>query len=120
MESNKKKILVVDDEKSIRDFFKWLLSLSNLEVVEAENGYDAIKLAQENKFNIFFIDLRMPGIDGFETSRQIRQINPEATITIITGYATCEAVKQAQDQGYRIIRKPFDIKDIEDVIKNAN
>ena len=119
MESNNKKILVVDDEKTIRDFFKRLLSLSNVEVAEAEDGYTAIKLARENKFNIFFVDMRMPGLDGLETSRRIHQINPEAAITIITGYAMSEAVKQAQEEGYRIISKPFDIKDIEDVIKNA-
>ncbi len=119
MESSNKKILVVDDEKAIRDFFKRLLSLLNIEVAEAEDGYTAIKLARENKFNFFFIDMRMPGLDGLETSRQIHQINPEATITIITGYAMSAAIKQAQEEGYRIISKPFDIKDIEDVIKNA-
>jgi len=119
MESNNKKVLVVDDEKNIRDFFKRLLSLSNVEVFEAEDGYTAIKLSQENKFSFFFIDMRMPGLDGLETSRQIRQINPEAVITIITGYALSEVIQQAQEEGYGVISKPFNIKDIEDVIKNA-
>ncbi len=111
--------MIVDDEEVIRNFFKRLLSLSDVEVVEAQDGYAAIKLAQKDKFDIFFIDMRMPGLDGLETSRQVRKLNPEAMIVMITGYATGDIIKQAHEEGYEIMRKPFDIKDIEDVIKNA-
>jgi CheY-like chemotaxis protein len=119
MENIKKKIMIVDDEKVIRDFFKRLLFLSDVEVVEAGDGYTAIDLARKDKFDIFFIDMRMPGLDGLETSRQIRQLNPEAKIVMITGYAMGDVLNQAHEEGCEIIRKPFDIKDIEDVIKKS-
>ncbi len=119
MEKRNKKVMIVDDEKIIRDFFRSLLSLSALEISEAEDGLTAIKLAQEDKYDIFFIDMRMPGLDGLETSRKIRQLNSEATIVIITGYALSDIIKQAREEGYGVISKPFNIQDIEEVIRKA-
>jgi two-component system, NtrC family, response regulator HydG len=119
MEKRSKKVMIVDDEKIIRDFFKSLLSLSALEISEAEDGTAAIKLAQETKFDIFFIDMRMPGLNGLETSRKIRELDSQATIVIITGYALSDVIKQAREEGYGVISKPFNIQDIEEAIRNA-
>src|SRR3989339_1289405 len=84
MANTKIKVLVVDDEKIIRDFFGRLLSLQGLEVIEAEDGYKASELAKGNKFDLYFIDVRMPGMDVFETFRQIRQIHPEALVVMMS------------------------------------
>ena len=116
MKDANKRVMIVDDEKIIRDFFRSLISFSNIDLSEAEDGVAAIKLAKEKKFDIFFIDMRMPGLNGLETSRQIRKIAPAAKIIIITGYALSGLIKQAQEEGYRVLSKPFDIKVIEEVI----
>ncbi len=121
MAENKVKILVVDDEKIVRDFFKRLISLLGLEIFEADNGYRAIEMAKTGKFDLFFIDVRMPGMDGLETFRKIREIDPQAAVVMITGYAVEKILQQAQDEGvYGIIRKPFDISQIKDVIEKYN
>lgn len=121
MEKDKIKALVVDDEKIIRDFFRRLLSLLNLEVVEADNGYKAIELAQKEKFDLFFIDVRMPGLNGLETYREIRRINPKAVAVMITGYAVEGILEQAQKEGALChIHKPFDINEIKNVIDKVS
>lgn len=118
MSGDKKlRILVVDDEKVIRDFFKRVLSLLNAEVFEAEDGLQAVELARANEYDVFFLDVRMPGIDGLETFRQIRRIHPQARVVMMTGYAVDDILKQAQDEGAsQIIRKPFDITELKVII----
>lgn len=117
MGERKIKVLVVDDEKSVRDFLSRLLSLLGVEAFEVEDGYRAIELVKKEKFDLFFIDVRMPGLNGLETYREIRKISPEATAVMITGYAVEEMLEEAQKEGvYRAIRKPFDIDQIKDII----
>lgn len=118
MSGDKKlRILVVDDEKVIRDFFKRVLSLLNAEVFEAEDGLRAVELARADSYDVFFLDVRMPGIDGLETFRQIRRIHPQARVVMMTGYAVDDILKQAQDEGAsQIIRKPFDITELKVII----
>lgn len=121
MEKNKIKVLVVDDEKIVRDFFKRLLSLLGLDVLDAEDGYKAVDLAKNNKFDIYFIDVRMPGLNGLETYRQIRQIDTKALVVMITGYAVEDMLEQAEKEGaYGNIRKPFDINQIKEVLDKVS
>ena len=120
MANTKIKVLVVDDEKIIRDFFGRLLSLQGLEVIEAEDGYKAAELAKGNKFDLYFIDVRMPGMDGLETFRQIRQVHPEALVVMMTGYALDNILEQAQKEGASgSIRKPFAIGEIKGIVEKA-
>ena len=120
MANTKIKVLVVDDEKIIRDFFGRLLSLQGLEVIEAEDGYKASELAKGNKFDLYFIDVRMPGMDGLETFRQIRQVHPEALVVMMTGYALDNILEQAQKEGASgSIRKPFAIGEIKGIVEKA-
>ncbi len=117
MAKDKIKVLVVDDEKIVRDFFKRLLSLLGLEVTDVEDGYKAVEAAKVNKFDLYFIDVRMPGLNGLETYRQIHQIDPQAFVVMITGYAVEDILEQAQKEGaYGNIRKPFDINQIKEVV----
>lgn len=120
MPEKKIRVLVADDEKIIRDFFSRLLSLQGLEVVCAEDGYKAVELAGEGSFELFFLDVKMPGQDGLETFRKIRQIDPHAVVVMMTGYAVEDTLEQAQKEGaYGSIRKPFDISEIKDIVDKA-
>jgi DNA-binding NtrC family response regulator len=121
MEKKRLKVLVVDDEKIVRDFFSRLLSFQGLDVMVAEDGYKAIELAKAGAFDLFFLDVRMPKIDGLETYRQIRQINPNASVVMMTGYAVEEILKQAEKEGvYGAIRKPFNISEIKEIIDKVS
>lgn len=104
------KILVVDDEELIRRTVAKILQKQNFEVVLAEDGYQAIAFAREQIFDMVISDVRMPGIDGVETIRQIKEIQPEIYAIIITGYASEETPVQALKLGVNdYIFKPFEV-----------
>ncbi len=117
MKKNKPRALIVDDEKIIRDFLNSLLSLHGLEVVKAEDGYEAVELSRAGRFDLFFIDCRLPGLNGLDTFRLIRQIDREASVVMMTGYMVEDILEQAVSEGaYGLIRKPFDIGEIKCLI----
>lgn len=114
------KVLVVDDEAVVRVVFRRLLSMLNLEMVEAENGYQAIELVKKNKFDLYFIDVRMPGINGLETYREIRKIDPNAVVIMITGYAVENILDDAKREGVNgTIHKPFDVNEVKELIEKS-
>jgi len=120
MTEHKIKILVVDDEKGIRDFFKRYFSALGMEATEAETGDKAIELVQKQRFDLYFIDMRMPGMNGLETFRAIKQIHPEAISIMMTGYALEDMLEAAKKDGaYDIIHKPFDLGAIKKIIDTA-
>ena len=119
MEQRKTKILIVDDEQIIRDFFRRFLSMMGIDVVDVDSGYKAIELAKENKFDLYFVDVRMPGLNGLDTFRALRQIDPDASVVMITGYTVDDILDQALKEGAKdIIHKPFDISKIREAISD--
>lgn len=121
MASEKMRVMVVDDEKLIRDFFRRLLSFMGLEVVEAEDGNRAVELAKNEDYDIYFIDVRMPGIDGVETYRKIREVKNNPIVIMMTGYAVEDLLGQAVKEGAQgVIRKPFEINEIKSVIDGVS
>ena len=119
----KAKILVVDDEAYTRVFLKKLLEGAGHEVVLAEDGEQAIKEAKRQIFDLIFIDIVMPGLDGLGTFREIRKTtSKDATVIIITGYTLEKETKEALELGaYTCLHKPFDpeetLKVVEEVLK---
>jgi two-component system response regulator HydG len=116
----KNNILVVDDIKSIRLTLGGILGDEGYNVVLAENGYQAIEAAKRTPFDLVFMDIKMPGINGVQTFREIKKINPEAVVVMMTAYSVEGLVKQALVEGaYAVVYKPFDIDDIVSVIDSA-
>ena len=81
--SNKQKILIVDDNHINRKFFSMSLKKANFDTTTAENGFEAIKLAKENDFDLILMDIRMPEIDGYESSEKIRLLANHITTPIL-------------------------------------
>lgn len=104
------KILVVDDEELIRRTVAKILRKADHEVVLAADGLEAVELAKTQSFDMVISDVRMPGIDGVETIRRIKEIQPDIYAIIITGYASEETPVQALKVGvHDYIFKPFEI-----------
>jgi DNA-binding NtrC family response regulator len=104
-------ILVVDDDDLIRRTVEKLLTRQGFDVTLAENGEEAVEKASTQAFDMVISDVRMPGIDGVETIRRIREYQPNICAIIITGYASEETPVHALKLGVQdYIFKPFDIE----------
>ena len=106
-------ILVVDDEETIRALFEETLEELGHRVAAVGNGSEALELAKRTDFDLVFVDLKMPGMDGAEFLRQLKLIRPEAMVTIITGYPGSDIMVRALAQGpFGVMNKPFSDSDI--------
>jgi two-component system, NtrC family, response regulator PilR len=114
------KILIVDDEQSMRDFLSIMLKKEGYEVVSAENGNDALKAVQADIFDLVITDVKMPGMDGIGVLKAVKDVSPETVVIMITAYATAETAVEAMKLGaYDYITKPFKVDEIKLVIEKA-
>lgn len=113
------KILVVDDEKSQRDLLAGLLSGAKHQVVVAGSGKEALEKIGEG-IDLAIVDLKMPGMDGLATLKEIKKLNPVISIIILTAYGTVETAVEAMKQGaYDYLNKPVDVDELLLIIKRA-
>jgi len=111
------KILVVDDQPGMRITLKGILTKKGYQVTVAEDGIQAIEAVKKENFRIIFMDVKMPGINGVEAFMKIKEINPKATVIMMTGFAVEEELKRAIQEGaYTVLYKPLDIEKILEVI----
>jgi two-component system response regulator AtoC len=114
------RILVVDDEDHIRRVLSVLLSKQGYAVDQAARGGEALEAFRDNVYDVVLCDLRMPDLDGLEVLRRIKHQDPEATVIIITAYASVDTALQAMKQGaYDYISKPFKEDEILHVLRKA-
>ena len=113
-------ILVVDDEKSMREILEIFLSSEGYRVSVAENGEKAIDAVNKDIFDLVITDMNMPKVGGIEVLKGVKQITPDTAVVIITAFGTAESAVEAMKLGaYDYILKPFQMDDIRLVVKNA-
>ncbi|MFN0158392.1 MAG: sigma-54-dependent transcriptional regulator [Bacteroidota bacterium] len=109
MNNNEVGILIVDDELIVRESLSKWFAEGGYRVDVAENAASALKKLQANHWNIMFVDIRMPGMDGIELLHRIKETNKHIAVIIITAFAAVEtAVKSLKDGAYDYITKPID------------
>jgi NADH:ubiquinone oxidoreductase subunit E/ActR/RegA family two-component response regulator len=102
------KILVIDDERGMREGCRRILEPENYQVLTAENGTQGLDLARTDRFDMALIDMKMPDIDGLEVLKEIRKIDAEVIPIIISGHGTIEAAVEAMKAGaFDFVTKPF-------------
>jgi DNA-binding NtrC family response regulator len=118
--SNQTSILLVDDEKIVRESLtKWFLE-DGYRIGAAGNANEALRLLQAQKWDIILLDIKMPGVDGMELQRRIREIDPVATIIFITAHASVDTAVQALKNGaFDYVTKPVDPDYLSHLIANA-
>ncbi len=113
-------ILVVDDEKSMRDFLKILLKKEGYSVETGSNADDALLKLQQNSFDLIISDIRMPGISGLELLSNVKESYPEMPVIMITAFASPDdAVTAMKNGAFDYISKPFNVDEIKSVIESA-
>jgi signal transduction histidine kinase len=115
-----KRILLVDDEKDIRDVLRLPLADLGYEVLEAENGEDALHVFQDARPPIILTDIKMPGMDGIELLEKVKRENPEAEVIMITGHGDMDlAVKSLKFDATDFITKPINVDVLEIALRRA-
>ncbi|MBQ3369114.1 sigma-54-dependent Fis family transcriptional regulator [bacterium] len=119
--SEKVKILVIDDELSMRQFLQILLKKDGYDVTTAENGEIALNKLKEEKFTVILMDYNMPeAIDGIDLLNELLHTSPKSQVIVITAYASTEqAIKAIELGAVDYVSKPFNVAEIRDIVKKC-
>ena len=115
-----KRILVVDDEHNILDLITRALGVAGYETITADSALDGLLALQDNPVSLIITDVRMPGMDGLDLIRQVREINPDVPVAVISGYGTWEMARSALEHGaFYFVNKPFSVESIQEVVRKG-
>ncbi len=113
-------VLIVDDERSMRDFLKILLEKEAHQVTTADSGARALETLQKQTVDVIVTDIRMPGMSGIELLETVKEQTPEMPVIMITAFATPDdAVLAMKNGAFDYISKPFNVDEIKSVIESA-
>ena len=113
-----KTVLVVDDEDVIRDFFS--RALTGYKVLVASSGEEALSIIKKDRPDLVLLDIKMPGIDGIETLRKIKEFDSNIVVIMLSAFSTLETnITAARLGAYTSIAKPFDLEEMKSIIKVA-
>jgi DNA-binding NtrC family response regulator len=114
-------ILVVDDKFSDRETLKTILEDKGYRVATAKDGTEAIEMVKSKHYDIIFLDVILPGIDGVETFERVKGIDPEVTVIMMTGYTEEDLVRKAVSEGaYTCIYKPFHMEKLIELVEGIS
>lgn len=120
MTDDRTRVLVVEDEGSMREVLSMLLAGEGYSVVAAENGASGIELIEKDIFDLIITDIKMPGASGFDVLKKAQDVTPETPVIMITAFGTVESAIEAMKLGaYDYINKPFKIDEIRIIVGNA-
>lgn len=112
--------LVVDDDEVIRDLLARALAYTGWKSTVVESGQAALEKLKEQRFDLIFLDLVMPGVNGAHTFREIRRADPGANVVIITAYPDSALMSEALQVGpFAMMRKPFTLEELRMVLQNV-
>ena len=110
------RILVIDDNESVRKSFVLALESTNYEVDTVETGEKGIAMAKGKKYDLIYLDLNMPGLDGVETMRKLKETMDDIPFYIVTAFHEeyADRLKEAEEEGmiFQLLRKPIGIEQI--------
>jgi two-component system nitrogen regulation response regulator NtrX len=115
-----KTILVVDDERSVRDSLRMILTYARHQVEIAEDGAKALALLESHPIDMVLLDIKMPGMDGMEVLEAMMRKNPELPVVMISGHGTIETAVEATKKGaFDFLSKPLDREKLLVTVRNA-
>jgi two-component system chemotaxis response regulator CheY len=114
-----KRILIVDDNESLLKSLFLILTRKGYAVVTAGNGKEAIKKVKESGFNMIFLDIKMPEMNGVDAFLEIKSLKSEAVVVMMTAYSSDILVKKALEEGAReVLFKPLQMNNVLNLIKS--
>jgi two-component system response regulator HydG len=109
--ANKGSILIVDDDMGICETLSDIMEVKGYDAAIALDGYEAIQKVKEVAFDVILMDIKMPGINGVETFKEIKRVRPETAVVMMTAYAVEDLIGEALREGaYGVLYKPFEME----------
>jgi DNA-binding NtrC family response regulator len=117
---NKIKLLLVDDEVKFLQSIAKRLELKDFDVATASNGKEAIELAENGRFDVAIVDFKMPGMDGDQVLKKLKENHKHLEIIMLTGHATIDSAVECTKLGaFKYLEKPYDFDKLVGVIREA-
>jgi DNA-binding NtrC family response regulator len=114
------RILIVDDEERFRLTLAKLLKVRDLDVTTLGSGPEALEALKQEQYDVIVLDVRMPGMDGIETLAEIKKLNPNIEVIILTGHASVDAAVDIMKLGgYDYLLKPCSVEELIEKIEAA-
>lgn len=117
-----KRVLVIDDEESIRKSFTLALEDTPYQIDTVDSGEKGIEKKKKNDYNLIFLDLKMPGIDGVQTLREIRKMDQDTPIYIVTAFYEeffkPLKIARAEEISFELLKKPVSAQEIVMVVES--
>ncbi|MBN8253368.1 response regulator [Priestia flexa] len=112
------KILIVDDQYGIRILLTEVLQKEGYQTFQAANGFQAIDIAKEQQLDLVLLDMKIPGMDGIEILKRLKEYDKTIKVIIMTAYGELDMIQEAKDLGALThFAKPFDIDEIRQVVR---
>ena len=106
-------ILIVEDNNDLAEGIQWALEQEGLKVTAVSSGEEATPLIQNNNFDLFLLDVKLPGMDGIAVLLKILDLDPAAKVIIMTAYKIDSLLTEVQDRGeISVLRKPFEVEEL--------
>jgi DNA-binding NtrC family response regulator len=116
----RRRILVVDDEKNIRLMLTKALADDETAVETAVNGEEALEKIEQSAYDLVLLDLRLPGMDGLDVLRELRERNAKQAVIVLTAHGTVESAVEAMQGGaVNFLQKPFAPQELRDAVAKA-
>jgi len=114
------KVLLVDDEQTLLEYLSKRLLREGFTVKATFSGEEAVEAAGDAHFDVAVVDLKMPGIDGVETQRRLKKVQPLLQCIVLTGHGSIEsALESGQQDAFKYLLKPIDYENLVETIKEA-
>ena len=118
--TSRPKLLIVDDDSSLREFLEIFLAKEGYKVDSAETGQEALEKVKNSSYSLVITDVRMPGMDGVELLKRLKSLDANLPVILITAFASLDAAVDAMKEGaWDYLTKPFKIEELREVIENA-
>ena len=116
----KGKILIIDDETSVRELLTGVFTDEDYEVITTEDGNQALEILKRDNIDVIFLDLKLFGMSGIDLCRQIREVKPMSMIFAITGWAPLFEIEECRQAGFDdYFEKPLDMDMLTDAVAEA-
>ncbi|GIN90825.1 sporulation initiation phosphotransferase F [Siminovitchia terrae] len=115
----REKVLIVDDQFGIRTLLNEVLQKEGYEIFQAANGLQALSVTEQYAPDLVLLDMKIPGMDGLEILKKMKEINSDIKVIIMTAYGELDLIEQTKKLGALAhFSKPFDIEEIRSAVKN--